>query len=177
MALPEVCSSIRAPYDVKIRLLAKLSGDCQKEYSQLLVSTRILVARNVSAPLQPACLRRSTESPPDCGEVCTSCRPCLGSSSPPPSYSPSVRWHFVEEGSPPFWQWRRIHADEHTEHEQTVSGPFPTYGKVILDAIQHGFDPEENHWVVVSRSGTAHFNTGSTESEPGDGTWTLGNSR
>ena len=64
------------------------------------------------------------------------------------------------------WIWTRFAGDG--KHEET-SGPQPQYRKALLDALTHGFRPEEDCLTVDLAFGTVHFPSGRTPVYVGHG--------
>jgi hypothetical protein len=71
----------------------------------------------------------------------------------------STSWWFKEDvGSDrPQWVWRTTAADGSTINR---SGTFDTYGKAIIDALQHGFRPTEDSWAIETDQSIAKFGNG-----------------
>ena len=71
----------------------------------------------------------------------------------------AVRWHFVEEylADATRWSWRVLEMDGTIERQ---SQSFPTYGEAVIEAIRHGFQPRQDHWVVATRHAISHFRPG-----------------
>ena len=66
-----------------------------------------------------------------------------------------LRWEMVlHAGDDRTWSWRRIAPDGTIEQS---SSPHPDFGKVIADAVQHGFLPKEHDWIVRNHLGVTHF--------------------
>jgi hypothetical protein len=71
----------------------------------------------------------------------------------------AIRWHFVEQylGDDTRWSWRVLEADGTIEHQ---SQSFRTYGEAVNEAIRHGFQPRQQHWIVATRHAITHFRPG-----------------
>ena len=62
-------------------------------------------------------------------------------------------WEFTDRhaGSISYWTWRRVGGElEYTSSRER----FPTYGEVVLSAIQWGFDPSRQRHCVTTSTGT-----------------------
>lgn len=66
-------------------------------------------------------------------------------------------WQFVvhKNGAGETWTWRRARPDGMPL--EVSADPHPSYGKVINDAIKHGFRPQEDRWVVTDSASITHF--------------------
>ena len=73
--------------------------------------------------------------------------------------SRTVNWAFVRHAESGDWTWREMSIDGSIAR---ISSPLWDFGATISDAITHGFRPKEDHWVVTNRTGTTHFDPGST---------------
>jgi hypothetical protein len=64
-------------------------------------------------------------------------------------------WKFTQrmEGSRLTWTWRRSSADG----SNAVSRDFPNYAVAVIDAIQSGFRPREQPYLVESIACTVRF--------------------
>jgi hypothetical protein len=71
----------------------------------------------------------------------------------------TVRWQFMEgyEGDSSHWSWRVVSADGSLENQ---SPPFSTYGLAVSDALKRGFQPRQQHWIVMTRHTVTHFRPG-----------------
>lgn len=69
----------------------------------------------------------------------------------------AILWQFVvhKNGAGETWTWRRARLDG-TPLEVSADA-HPSYGKVIYDAIQHGFQPRREPWVVTDGASITHF--------------------
>ena len=56
-------------------------------------------------------------------------------------------WKFLQrtEDSRQTWSWRRMGADRSIE---MASGQFPSYAAAVMDAVQNGFRPKEQPYLV-----------------------------
>jgi hypothetical protein len=68
------------------------------------------------------------------------------------------RWVFKrqQDQSMP-WTWRLLGADDCIEHQ---GGDFEQYGMALQDAIQNGFRPTEDHWIVDTAHEVTHHEHG-----------------
>jgi hypothetical protein len=66
-------------------------------------------------------------------------------------------WQFVvhKNGAGETWTWRRCRPDG-TPLEISAE-THANYGKVINDAIQHGFRPRHQPWVVTDSASVTHY--------------------
>jgi hypothetical protein len=69
------------------------------------------------------------------------------------------RWTFRQqrEAGRSYWTWTLLAADGSID---TISGSLSDYGAAIHDAVNHGFRPTEDHWVVKSIYYTTHYERG-----------------
>ena len=65
-------------------------------------------------------------------------------------------WQFMEvvAGSSSMWSWRVLGPGGNLE---ATSEPQRNYGVAVTDAIQHGFLPSNDHWVVITTAGVTRF--------------------
>lgn len=75
------------------------------------------------------------------------------SSSPMP-----VDWELVHDtGTGHTWTWHRLRKDGSIE---LTSSRLPDFGAAVDDALKHGFNPNDQHWVVRSKSLMTRFPPG-----------------
>jgi hypothetical protein len=69
------------------------------------------------------------------------------------------RWKFKQHRENPrsYWTWSLLAVDGTIE---TISGSLADYGAAIHDAVNHGFRPTEDHWIVESIYYTTHYARG-----------------
>jgi hypothetical protein len=68
-----------------------------------------------------------------------------------------TQWQFVvhKNGANETWTWRRSGLDGTLLEVST--DVHATYGKVINDAIRHGFQPRREAWIVTDGGSITHF--------------------
>jgi len=73
-----------------------------------------------------------------------------------PTSRKPVRWEFLchDERDRAQWSWRLIAADGSIER---TSAPHPQFGQAVAEALQSGFRPTEQHWVLKRRGWTNHY--------------------
>lgn len=69
----------------------------------------------------------------------------------------AILWQFVlhKNGASEVWTWRRSRMDG--APLEVSAEAHPNYGKVINDAIRHGFRPQQEPWVVTDSVSITHF--------------------
>jgi hypothetical protein len=66
-----------------------------------------------------------------------------------------AHWQFVcHDDGAEAWTWRRAGPDGGLE---ASSDPMPNYGKAVLDAINHGFQPKTDSWTVHLGRNSVHY--------------------
>lgn len=69
----------------------------------------------------------------------------------------ATQWQFIREGSSS-WSWRKLQVDGGLE---TVSDQsFQDYAFAVNDAINHGFRPRRDYWLIETEFGVTHFHAG-----------------
>lgn len=69
----------------------------------------------------------------------------------------AMLWQFVvhKNGAGEIWTWRRARLDG--KPLEVSADAHASYGKVINDAIKHGFRPRQEPWVVTDGASITHF--------------------
>lgn len=68
----------------------------------------------------------------------------------------AIQWQFIRQD--PGWTWRKMLADGTLD--RVSAGEFPDYAFAINDAINQGFRPRRDYWVIITENGTTHFRSG-----------------
>jgi hypothetical protein len=77
-----------------------------------------------------------------------------------------VRWTFTEhQNGNACWTWTRHLLNGEIE---VTSKPFDTYGEVVSNSLNSGFQPGLETWAVKTANGTSIFNRNAPEREPPD---------
>jgi hypothetical protein len=66
------------------------------------------------------------------------------------------RWNFIHQADGN-WIWQRTRAGE---AEDWISEAHADFGKLLADAIRHGFVPEGQFWAVTQKRWSTHFAPG-----------------
>jgi hypothetical protein len=66
------------------------------------------------------------------------------------------QWQFISQESK--WTWRRLHADGGVE--SISARHFRDYAFAVNDAMNNGFHPKQDYWLIVTEIGTTHFRSG-----------------
>src|SRR5262249_18576906 len=66
-----------------------------------------------------------------------------------------ARWEFLHDGDA--WIWRVFRIDGSIEN---MSEPMAVFGKALIDAVRHGFRPQQTHWTISDKGGVTHFAPG-----------------
>ena len=69
----------------------------------------------------------------------------------------AASWWFKEDASSRQWTWRTMAADG-TIIEQSEA--FANYGKAVMDALAHGFQPTGDDWAIETAHGIDRFKHG-----------------
>jgi hypothetical protein len=67
-----------------------------------------------------------------------------------------IRWNFIHQGDGR-WIWQRARVAGTTDWISEVHADF---GKLVADAVRHGFIPERHFWVVTQKRWSTHFAPG-----------------
>ena len=68
----------------------------------------------------------------------------------------AAQWQFVRQKTE--WVWRKVKADGTLD---SMSGKdFRDYAFAVNDAINNGFHPRQDYWLIVTELGTTHFRRG-----------------
>jgi hypothetical protein len=66
--------------------------------------------------------------------------------------------HWEIDSSESAYNWRSMAINDVVI---TTGGPFETYGKAVVDAMNNGFNPQVHHWIKINAQYTIHFGPGS----------------
>ena len=69
----------------------------------------------------------------------------------------AASWWFKEDTSSRQWSWRTMAADGAIIVQ---SEPFASYGKAVMDALRHGFQPTADDWSIETAHGIDRFKHG-----------------
>ena len=71
-----------------------------------------------------------------------------------------VNWAFIHDvNGKDAWTWRRLKFDGSIA---LTSSRLSDFGAAVSDALNHGFRPQEHHWMVQNNNWTTHFHPGAT---------------
>ena len=90
----------------------------------------------------------------------TGAAPLARTTAPPRAdVMPGSAWHFVREDDSPSikWTWRRMRIEGTIE---SVSEPQAGFGRAVADAVEHGFRPKQDAYVVIAGGTYTHFRPG-----------------
>ena len=65
-------------------------------------------------------------------------------------------WHFIIHPNSR-WSWQRLNEDGSLDRVSAITGEF---GKLMSDALLHGFKPDCNRWVVWDRKWRTYYAPG-----------------
>ena len=65
-------------------------------------------------------------------------------------------WHFIIHPND-CWSWQRLNEDGSLDRMSAVTGDF---GKLMSDALSHGFQPDRDRWVVWDRMWRTYYAPG-----------------
>ena len=65
-------------------------------------------------------------------------------------------WHFIIHPNHR-WSWQRLHEDGSLDRVSAITGAF---GKLMSDALLHGFNPDTHRWVVWDRKWRTYYAPG-----------------
>jgi hypothetical protein len=68
----------------------------------------------------------------------------------------TIRWQFIRmrKARRAEWTWRRLRPSGSVEK---ISQPQRDFGKAVVDAINSGFKPRMEEWVVITEGVVSHF--------------------